>query len=61
MKASSYVEMLELELLYSPDIFRLPVIVTSPVSAMAPDAPVNASGVFVVPPSLIVKDTFYSN
>ena len=40
MKASSYVEMLELELLYSPDIFRLPVIVTSPVSAMAPDAPI---------------------
>ena len=37
MKASSYVEMLELELLYSPDIFRLPVIVTSPVSAMAPE------------------------
>src|SRR5210317_1155012 len=47
--------MLETELLYSPEMFRLPVMVTSPVSEMFPEAPVNAKGVLVTPPSLIVK------
>ena len=46
--------------MYSPEIFKLPVIVTSPVIATAPVLPVNAKGVFVTPPSLIVKLKFLS-
>ena len=38
---------------YSPETFKFPVIVTSPVSAMLPVDPVMAIGVFVTAPSLI--------
>src|SRR6056300_139097 len=55
MKASSYVAMLTDLASYSPSTISRPVIVTSPVIAMSPDAPVNAKGVLVTPPSLIVK------
>ena len=46
--------------MYAPVTFKLPVIVTSPVSPIAPVLPVNAIGVFVTPPSLIVKLKFLS-
>ena len=46
--------------MYAPVTFKLPVIVTSPVSPIAPVDPVNAIGVFVTPPSLTVKLKFLS-
>ena len=58
INASSYVDTFDTEELYSPDMFKFPVIVTSPIIATAPVLPVNAKGVFVTPPSLIVKLKF---
>ena len=41
-----------------PSIVKFPVIVVLPVKVISPLEPVNAKGVFVTPPSLIVNDKF---
>jgi hypothetical protein len=42
-------------------IDKFPAIATSPVKAILPVVPVNDNGVFVTPPSLIVKLKFLSS
>ena len=60
-KASTYVETSTDDLSYDPDMVKFPVMVTSPVRAIAPVVPVIAIGVFVTPPSLMVTARFLSS
>ena len=59
--------MFDTEELYSPEIFKFPVMVTcpvmpvAPVKVMLPVDPAIAIGVFVTPPSLMVTDKFLSS